>query len=143
MISDSDVAHNVLMSSDTYRTVLPIVNEGDNGCIVHDLESILVKSYSHGLKALDRYTIFSATFLLQLDLTPSLMFILSLIKSHHIGDSTIFSMKHHMSSIATIKASAKELKCSCSNKVHMKSHSGPEPFVLIGINFVPKVHTTH
>ena len=41
--------------------------------------------------ALGHYAIFSATLLLQLHSTPSLMLILSLMKLHHIGDSTISS----------------------------------------------------
>ena len=53
------------------------------------------------LKALDHYAIFSATLLLQLHSTPSLMLILSLMKSHHIGDGAIFYKLHNMSSIGT------------------------------------------
>ena len=48
---------------------------------------------------LDHYAIFIAILLLQLHPNPSLMLILSLMKSHHIGDSTVFSMMHNMSSI--------------------------------------------
>ena len=72
------------------------------------------------LMPLDRYAIFSATLLLQLHATPSLILILSLMKSHHIGDSTIFSMMHTISSIGTREAAGMELKCSCGNKVHLK-----------------------
>ena len=55
----------------------------------------------HILKALDHCAIFSATLLLQLHSTPSLMLILSLMKSHHIGDSAIFYMLHYIISIET------------------------------------------
>ena len=57
-------------------------------------------NYQH-IKVLDHYAIFIATLLQQLHSTPSLMLILSLMKSHHIGDSTISSMMHNMSSIGT------------------------------------------
>ena len=62
--------------------------------------SILGMTYQ-ALKALEHYAIFSAIVLLQLHSTNSLMLILSVMKSHHIGDSTIFSMVHNMSSIMT------------------------------------------
>ena len=53
--------------------------------------------YSFQHKCLDHYAIFGAALLLQLHSTPSLMLILSMMESHHIGHSTIFSMMHNMS----------------------------------------------
>ena len=37
-----DVTTNITRSSDSFSTVLPIVNAGDFGCIVLDLETIIV-----------------------------------------------------------------------------------------------------
>ena len=36
----SNVSHNITRSSDSFSTVPPIVNVGDWGCIVRDLETI-------------------------------------------------------------------------------------------------------
>ena len=67
--------------------------------------NILNNSICFTPKEYDRYVIFSATLLLQLYSTPSLMLILSLMKSHHIGlHWTMFSMMH-TSSIKTDKIS--------------------------------------
>ena len=41
-ILKSKVTSNISRSSDSFGTVLPIVNEGDWGCIVRDLETIIV-----------------------------------------------------------------------------------------------------
>ena len=42
VILESNVTSNVTRSSYSFSTVLPIVNGGDRGCIVHDLETIIV-----------------------------------------------------------------------------------------------------
>ena len=39
---ESNVTPNITWSSDSFSTVPPIVNGGDWGCIVHDLETIMV-----------------------------------------------------------------------------------------------------
>ena len=39
---ESNAAHNITRSSDSFTTVPPIVNKGDWGCIVGDLETIIV-----------------------------------------------------------------------------------------------------
>ena len=39
---ESNVTHNITRSSDAFRTVPPIANGGDRGCIVCDLETIIV-----------------------------------------------------------------------------------------------------
>ena len=39
---ESKVTPNITRSSDYFNTVLPILNEGDWGCIVRDMETILV-----------------------------------------------------------------------------------------------------
>ena len=42
VILESNVTHNITKSSDSFSTVLPIINSGDWGCIVRDLEAIIV-----------------------------------------------------------------------------------------------------
>ena len=42
VISESNVTPNITRSSDSISTVTPIVNVGDRGCIVRDLETIVV-----------------------------------------------------------------------------------------------------
>ena len=42
VILDSNVTHNITRSSDSFSTVPPIVNKGDWGRIVRDLEIIIV-----------------------------------------------------------------------------------------------------
>ena len=42
VILESNITPNISRSSDSFSTVLPIVNTGDWGCIVHDLEMIIV-----------------------------------------------------------------------------------------------------
>ena len=42
VIMESNVTHNITRSSDSFSTVPPIVNRGDWGCIVRDLETIIV-----------------------------------------------------------------------------------------------------
>ena len=39
---ESNVTHNITRSSDSFSIVPPIVNRGDWGCIVGDLETIIV-----------------------------------------------------------------------------------------------------
>ena len=38
----SNVTPNITRSSYSFSTVLPIVKGGDRGCIVHDLETLIV-----------------------------------------------------------------------------------------------------
>ena len=38
----SNVTPNITWSSDSFGTVLPIINAGDWGCIVRDLKTIIV-----------------------------------------------------------------------------------------------------
>ena len=42
VILESNVTHNITRSSDSFSAVPPIVNRGDWGCIVRDLETIIV-----------------------------------------------------------------------------------------------------
>ena len=42
VILESNVIHNITRSSDSFSTVPPIVNRGEWGCIVRDLETIIV-----------------------------------------------------------------------------------------------------
>ena len=42
VILESNVTPNITRSSDSFSTVTPIVNGGDWGCIVRDLETIIV-----------------------------------------------------------------------------------------------------
>ena len=42
IILESNVTPNITRSSDSFSTVLPIVDGGDEGCIVRDLETIIV-----------------------------------------------------------------------------------------------------
>ena len=42
VILEPNVTPNLTRSSDSFSTVLPLVNGGDWGCIVHDLETIIV-----------------------------------------------------------------------------------------------------
>ena len=42
VILESNVTPNITRSSDSFSTVPPIANAGDWGCIVHDLETIIV-----------------------------------------------------------------------------------------------------
>ena len=45
IILESNVTPNISRSSDSFITIPPIVNRGDWGCIVCDVESIIVLSY--------------------------------------------------------------------------------------------------
>ena len=47
MILESNVAHNITRLSDSFSTVPPIINGGDLGSIVRDLETIIAWCYSH------------------------------------------------------------------------------------------------
>ena len=42
VILESNVTPNITRSSDSFSTVPPIVHGGDWGCIVHDMETIIV-----------------------------------------------------------------------------------------------------
>ena len=55
--SESNLTPNKTRSSDSFSTVPPIVNGGDRGCIVRDLETIIVLVYEYVIELYNLYEI--------------------------------------------------------------------------------------
>ena len=75
-----------------------------------------------------QYSIFSATLLLQLNF--NFFFDVHLVPDEVIlcNIEKIVLTSYGVTLSGTLWASGKELRCSCSNKIALKSHSGPEPY---------------